>query len=82
MLVAEDRLAELRAQWHQPGQDPRRQAAILAEATRLNAELQARVGARLERLSGLLADLRARAARYDDLRAGRPRLAVADPRGG
>jgi len=67
-LGSEDRLAELRAE-AQRGISAKRRREMLAEATDLNARMQAEVNTKAGLLQGMLAELRAKAARYDDIRA-------------
>ena len=66
VVQAEDRLAGLRAEW-QAGQPPERREEMLNEARELNRRLQSQVRAKLERLGAFLADLKTRAARYDEI---------------
>jgi MerR family transcriptional regulator, repressor of the yfmOP operon len=68
VIQAEDRLAGLRAEW-QAGQPVERREEILDEARDLNRRLQSQVRAKLERLGTFLADLEARAVRYDETEA-------------
>ena len=63
VLAAEDRLAELRAEWNAHVHRTRR-AAILAEATDINNSLRAQVEARLGALSAFAAELEEKAAVY------------------
>jgi MerR family transcriptional regulator, repressor of the yfmOP operon len=67
-LRSEDRLAELRAE-AQRGISTQRRREMLAEASDLNARMQAEVNAKAGLLQGMLAELRAKASRYDDIRA-------------
>ena len=67
-LRSEDRLAELRAE-AQRGISAQRRREMLAEASDLNARMQAEVNAKAGLLQGMLAELRAKASRYDDIRA-------------
>ena len=66
-LGSEDRLAELRAE-AQRGISTKRRREMLAEATDLNARMQAEVNTKVGLLQGMLAELRAKASRYDDIR--------------
>lgn len=68
VLEAEDRLAAIRAEWTRPGQSKTRQLELLAEAEAVNARLQESVSARLSRLRAVQAELRAKAARYAEVR--------------
>ena len=63
ILEAEHRLSDLRREWFAQ-ETPASRAAILAEATEINERLQEQVGRKLERLSSMQADLKAKAARY------------------
>ena len=63
VLVAEDRLAELRAEWQSDASEERREE-ILTEATEINNELRAQVRARLAALSDFAEELEATAKRY------------------
>ena len=63
VLVAEDRLAELRAEWQSDASEERREE-ILTEATEINNELRAQVRARLAALSDLAEELEETAKRY------------------
>ena len=67
-LGSEDRLAELRAE-AQRGISTKRRREMLAEATDLNARMQAEVNTKVGLLQGMLAELRGKASRYDDIRA-------------
>jgi DNA-binding transcriptional MerR regulator len=69
MLDAEDQLAGIRGEYHKPGQSRDRQLELLDEAAAVNADLQDRVAARLEGLRKVQAHLRAKAARYEDVRS-------------
>jgi DNA-binding transcriptional MerR regulator len=62
ILQADDRIAELRTEYR-TGVTPKRQRAILSEATRLNARTQAQVRAKIARLEAFRADLDAQSAR-------------------
>ena len=66
-LGSEDRLAELRAE-AQRGISTKRRREMLAEATDLNARMQAEVNTKVGLLQGMLAELRAKASRYADIR--------------
>jgi MerR family transcriptional regulator, repressor of the yfmOP operon len=66
-LRSEDRLAELRAE-AQRGISTARRREMVAEATDLNARMQAEVNVKVGLLQGMLAELRAKASRYDDIR--------------
>jgi DNA-binding transcriptional MerR regulator len=66
-LRSEDRLAELRAE-AQRGISTERRREMLAEATDLNTRMQAEVNAKAGLLQGMLAELRATASRYADIR--------------
>jgi DNA-binding transcriptional MerR regulator len=68
VVQAEDRLAGLRAEWH-AGQPAERREEMVNEARELNRRLQSQVRAKLERMGTFLADLQARAARYDETEA-------------
>jgi MerR family transcriptional regulator, repressor of the yfmOP operon len=59
----EDRLATLRAEWL-AGRPPERRAEIVAEALRHNANLRARVEAKIARLDQFLDGLDAKRQRY------------------
>ena len=63
VLLAEDRLAELRAEWNADA-DRDHRATILAEATDINNSLRAQVQARLGALADFAAELEEKAARY------------------
>jgi len=63
VLVAEDRLAELRAEWQGDASEERREE-ILTEATEINNELRAQVRARLAALSDFAEELEETAKRY------------------
>ena len=67
-LGSEVRLAELRAE-AQRGISTKRRREMLAEATDLNARMQAEVNTKVGLLQGMLAELRGKASRYDDIRA-------------
>jgi DNA-binding transcriptional MerR regulator len=67
-LRSEDRLAELRAE-AQRGISAKRRREMVAEATELNARMQAEVNEKAGLLQGMLAELKAKASRYDDIRA-------------
>ena len=67
-LGSEDRLAELRAEARR-GISTKRRREMLAEATELNARMQAEVNEKAGLLQGMLAELKAKASRYDDIRA-------------
>jgi DNA-binding transcriptional MerR regulator len=62
----EDRLAGLRAEWL-AGRPPERRAEILAEAMRYNANLRARVEAKIARLDQFLERLDAKRQRYREV---------------
>lgn len=57
MLADEDRLADLRREYHAPGTSERRRRAIVAEAVELREGLRAAVEAKLSRLQAFLDDL-------------------------
>jgi len=67
-LESEDRLAELRAEARR-GISTKRRREMLAEATELNARMQEEVNQKVGLLQGMLAELRASASRYADIRA-------------
>jgi DNA-binding transcriptional MerR regulator len=62
ILHADDRLAELRTEYHK-GVTPKRHRAILIEAIRLNATTQEQVRAKIGRLEAFRDDLEAQATR-------------------
>jgi DNA-binding transcriptional MerR regulator len=66
VLAAEDRLAELRAEWASHD-DRAHRGVILAEATEINNSLRAQVKARLGALSAFAAELEDKAARYREV---------------
>ncbi|HVU73480.1 MAG TPA: MerR family transcriptional regulator [Mycobacteriales bacterium] len=68
MLSVEDRLASIRTEYRKPGQSAARQLELLAEAEALNTDLQQRVDARIAGMKKVQAHLRAKAARYADIR--------------
>ena len=68
LLSVEDRLASIRSEYRRPGQSATRQLELLAEAEQLNDDLQGRVDARIAGMKKVQAHLRAKAARYADLR--------------
>jgi DNA-binding transcriptional MerR regulator len=63
VLRIEDRLAKLRAEW-QAGRPPERRAEIIEEALRHNADLRARVEAKIARLGAFLDSLDEKRERY------------------
>jgi DNA-binding transcriptional MerR regulator len=63
VMRIEDRLAKLRAEW-QAGRPPERRAEMIEEALRHNAELRARVEAKIARLGAFLDSLDERRERY------------------
>ncbi len=66
ILGAEDRLAELRSEWH-GGARPERQEEILAEAVKINDRLRHQVREKRAKLDEVMADLEAKARRYREL---------------
>ncbi|TMM17446.1 MAG: MerR family transcriptional regulator [Actinobacteria bacterium] len=66
ILGAEDRLAELRSEWH-GGARPERQEEILAEAVKINDRLRQQVREKRAKLDEVMADLEAKARRYREL---------------
>jgi DNA-binding transcriptional MerR regulator len=68
VLDAEDRLAEIRAEYHRPGQSARRQLELLDEAEQVNGRMQETVAGRLRRLLEMQAELHAKAERYAEVR--------------
>jgi DNA-binding transcriptional MerR regulator len=68
MLEAEDRLDVLRTEYRN-GPSAKRQAAILQECVDLNQRLQALVGRKMGQLEGMLAELKAKARRYEEVAA-------------
>jgi DNA-binding transcriptional MerR regulator len=66
ILGAEDRLAELRTEWH-GGAQPERQEQILAEAVKINDRLRHQVREKRAKLDEVMAELEAKARRYRDL---------------
>ena len=68
MLEAEDRLTELRTGYRK-GPAPKRQAAILQECVDINSRLQTLVGEKMGQLEGMLAELKAKAKRYEEVAA-------------
>jgi DNA-binding transcriptional MerR regulator len=63
VLAAEDRLAELRAEWDADA-DRAHRATILAEATDINNSLRAQVQAKVAALADFATELEEKAARY------------------
>ncbi|MGH9206605.1 MAG: MerR family transcriptional regulator, partial [Acidimicrobiales bacterium] len=63
ILGAEDRLAELRAEW-EGGAQPQRQEQILAEVVEINNRLRAQVRQKMDKLGEMLAALEDKAKRY------------------
>ena len=63
VMRIEDRLAKLRAEW-QAGRPPERRAEMIEEALRHNAELRARVEAKIARLGAFLDSLDEKRERY------------------
>jgi DNA-binding transcriptional MerR regulator len=63
VLLAEDRLAEMRAEWR-AGASPARQQELLAEATDINNSLRAQVKARSAALQSFADELEETARRY------------------
>jgi DNA-binding transcriptional MerR regulator len=63
VLRIEDRLAKLRAEW-QAGRPPERRAEMIEEALRHNADLRARVEAKIARLGAFLDSLDEKRERY------------------
>ncbi len=63
VMRIEDRLAKLRAEW-QAGRPPERRAEIIEEALRHNADLRARVEAKIARLGAFLDSLDEKRERY------------------
>ena len=68
ILRAEDRLAELRTEYHN-GVSPKRHQAILLEAARLNAQTQRQVLAKIAILRTFQSELEAGADRYRQVAA-------------
>jgi DNA-binding transcriptional MerR regulator len=68
VLEAEDRLDVLRTEYRK-GPAPKRQAAILQECVDVNQRLQALVGEKMGQLEGMLAELKAKATRYEEVAA-------------
>lgn len=68
VLDAEDHLAAIRVEYHRPGQSARRQLELLDEAEAVNHDLQATVDGRIGRLRKVRDELRAKAARYAEVR--------------
>jgi DNA-binding transcriptional MerR regulator len=68
MLEAEDRLEVLRTEYRK-GPGTKRQAAILQECVDINQRLQALVGEKMGQLEGMLAELKAKATRYEEVAA-------------
>jgi DNA-binding transcriptional MerR regulator len=66
ILHADDRLAELKGEFH-TGVSPKRHAAILTEAARLNARTQEQVLAKVAILEAFQAELEAKATRYREV---------------
>ena len=66
ILHADDRLAELSTEYRN-GVTPKRQRAILTEATRLNARTQEQVLAKIAILQAFQSELETKAARYHDV---------------
>jgi DNA-binding transcriptional MerR regulator len=66
MLDAEDRLDVLRTEYRN-GAPATRQAAILQECVDINRRLQALVGQKMGQLEGMLAELKAKARRYEEV---------------
>jgi MerR family transcriptional regulator, repressor of the yfmOP operon len=65
-LRSEDRLAELRAEV-QRGVSTARRAEMVTEAFQLNERMQAEIAEKQGVLTGVLAELRAKAVRYHDI---------------
>jgi DNA-binding transcriptional MerR regulator len=63
VMRIEDRLAKLRAEW-QAGRPPERRAEMIEEALRHNADLRARVEAKIARLGAFLDSLDEKRERY------------------
>ena len=63
VMRIEDRLAKLRAEW-QAGRPPERRAEMIEEALRHNADLRARVEAKITRLGAFLDSLDEKRERY------------------
>jgi DNA-binding transcriptional MerR regulator len=63
VLAAEDRLAELRAEWQADASTPRKEE-ILAEATDINNSLRAQVKARIDALNAFADELEEKARTY------------------
>lgn len=63
VLAAEDRLAAIKREWFED-QSPRRQTALLREATAINAEMQGIVRNKMASLTEFLAGLEERADNY------------------
>ena len=76
-LGSEDRLAELRAE-SERGPSDRRRAEMVAEAFDLNRRMQTEIAQKQGVLTGVLAELRARAARYREI-AGEIGLELEEP---
>jgi DNA-binding transcriptional MerR regulator len=65
MLQAEDRLQALRTEY-KAGVPKRREQAMLDECFAINDELQRLVSSKIDALQGALAELRAKARRYEE----------------
>lgn len=63
ILHAEDRLARLRAEFHE-GVSPERHRGIVVEAITINREMRAQVLGKLRALDGFLSELETKAVRY------------------
>jgi DNA-binding transcriptional MerR regulator len=70
IIDAEDRLAELRTEYRKSA-SVRRQESILHEAFALNERLQRHVSAKIGVLDGFMAELKAKARRYEEVAAER-----------
>jgi DNA-binding transcriptional MerR regulator len=66
MLQAEDRLSELRTEYR-AGVDKKREAVILDECFSINDRLQQLVRDKIGVLEGVMAELRAKRTRYEDV---------------
>jgi DNA-binding transcriptional MerR regulator len=76
-LGSEDRLAELRAEAQRGASDQRR-AEMIAEAFELNQRMQTEIAAKQGVLTGVLAELRAKAVQYREI-AGEIGLELEEP---
>jgi DNA-binding transcriptional MerR regulator len=66
VLDAEDRLAELRAEWN-AGSSAARKAEMLGEAIEINNSLRAQVKARIDALRDFALELDGKARRYQEI---------------